>query len=145
MLERLHDHIVNELGHSSRTDTIFIIVAVVFNLIVLGINSAAAGTASSYRDPYGGPYNLAADVVLAVFILMTLLVNAIAIAGLYVGRKTRSKLLDGLMVMYADNQVDKYYDKSIVSNYGIRYILFAAVIILLALTAIVVPLVIRMI
>ena len=142
MLERLHEHIVDELGHSSRTDTIFVIVAIVFNLIVLGINSAVSSTASS-NGPYGS-YNLGADVVLGVFILMTFLVNAIAVAGLYVGRQTRGKLLAGLITMYVDNQVDKYYDKTLVSNYGIRYLLFGAVIILLALTAIVVPLVIRL-
>ena len=37
----------------------------------------------------------------------------------------------------------KYYDPSLMSNYGIRYQLFAAVIGMLALTAIVVPLIIR--
>lgn len=143
MLERLHEHIVDELGHSSRTDTIFVIVAIVFNLIVLGINSAVSSTASSNRT-YGGTYSLGSDVVLGVFILMTLLVNAIAVAGLYVGSQTRGKLLAGLITMYVDNQVDKYYDKSLVSNYGIRYLLFGAVIFLLGLTAIVVPLVIRL-
>ncbi len=145
MLQQLHDHIVAELGHSSRTDTIFIVVAVVFNLIVLGINSAVSGVAAANRDTYPGGYNLGADVVLGIFIMMTLLVNVIAIAGLYVGRRTRSKLLSGLVEMYADNQVDKYYDRSLLSNYGIRYLLFGGVIILLAFTAIVVPLVIRLI
>jgi hypothetical protein len=145
MLEKLHDHIVSELGQSSRTDTIFIVVAIVFNLIVLGVNSAASSSASSYRDPYGGTYNLAADVVLGVFIVMTLLVNAIAIAGLYVGRDTRGKLQDGLVAMYADSKIDKYYDKSLVSNYGTRYVLFGAAIILLAVTAIAVPLIIRLV
>jgi hypothetical protein len=142
MLERLHEHIVNELGQSSRTDTIFVVVAILFNLIVLGINSASAGSAAASRS-YGS-YSLAADVVLAVFILMTLLVNAIAIASLSVGRQTRGKLLAGLITMYADNQVDKYYDRSLISNYGTRYKLFGAVIILLALTAIMVPLIVRL-
>jgi hypothetical protein len=133
MLERIHEHIVSELGHSSRTDTMFIVVAVVFNLIVLAVNSAA----SSSRNDLGE------DIILGVFIVMTLLVNGIALSGLYVGRKTRGKLLGGLISMYVDNQVDKYYDKSLVSNYGTRYLLFGAVICILALTAIVVPLIIR--
>jgi hypothetical protein len=141
----LHDHIVEELGHSSRTDTIFIVVAVVFNLIVLGVNSAAASAASTNRDAYRASYDLAADIVLAIFIMMTIMVNAIAISGLYVGRRTRIKLLDGLIAMYSDNQVAQYYDSTLVSNYGTRYILFGAVIILLALTAIIVPLVIRLV
>jgi hypothetical protein len=143
MLERLHEHIVNELGQSSRTDTIFIVVAVVFNLIALGINAGAAGSARASRS-YGS-YSLAADIILAVFVLMTLLVNAIAIGGLLVGRQTRGKLLSGLIAMYSDNQVVQYYDRSLVSNYGTRYLLFGAVIVILALTAIVVPLVVRMV
>ncbi len=142
MLERLHDHIVEELGHSSRTDTIFIIVAVVFNLIVLGINSGAAAGASSAQRNSGNSF--AADLVLGIFVIMTLLVNAVAIAGLAVGRRTRTRLFDGLIAMYADNHVDQYYDRSLVSNYGTRYKLFAVVIILLGFTAIVVPLVIRL-
>ena len=46
MLEKIHDHIVSELGQSSRTDTIFVVTTIVFNLIVLGINSGVAGAAS---------------------------------------------------------------------------------------------------
>ena len=141
MLERLHEHITSELGQSSRTDTIFIVVAVIFNLIALGINSAASSVAIANRDSNAS--NRAADVVLAVFIVMTLLVNGIALAGLYVGRQTRGKLLSGLVAMYTDNQVDKYYDKSLISGYGTRYLLFGGVIIVLAVTAIVIPLVIR--
>jgi len=137
MLVKLHEHIVNELGASSRTDTIFIVVAILFNLIVLGINSAASGAASNDEV-------LAADVVLGVFILMTVLVNAIAIVALYVGRQTRSKLLAGLLAMYADNDIDKYYDQSLISNYGTRYVLFGGVILLLGFTAITVPLIIRL-
>jgi len=143
MLEKLHDHLVEELGHSSRTDTIFIVVAVGFNMIALCINSAASVAALQNREQ--GSYNRAADIVLAIFIVMTILVNGIAVVGLFVGRQTRKKLLDGMIAMYSDHQVEKYYARSLVSNYGIRYILFAAAIILLALTAIFVPLVIRLI
>ncbi|MFZ3079277.1 MAG: hypothetical protein WA109_06290 [Bellilinea sp.] len=42
-----------------------------------------------------------------------------------------------------DNQVDKYYDQSLVLNYGRRYVLFGAIILVLALTALVVPLTLR--
>lgn len=142
MLERIHEHIVSELGHSSRTDTIFVVVAILFDLIVLGINSATSSAAVNNRN--AGSATSAADVVLVVFILMTLFVNAIALVGLYVGRQTRSKLLTGLVTMYVDNQVDQYYDRSLLSSYGARYLLFGAVIIVLALTSIIVPLVIRL-
>jgi len=45
--------------------------------------------------------------------------------------------------MYRDNQVDQYYDASLLSNYARRYGLFTGVILCLALTAIVIPLIIR--
>ena len=31
--------------------------------------------------------------------------------------------------MYRDNEVDRYYDPSLVSNYGVRYLLFGSVIV----------------
>jgi hypothetical protein len=137
MLTQVHDHIVSELGQSSRTDTIFVITAIVFNLVVLGINSAVAGSASGLRD------TTAPDLILTVFVVMTLLVNIIAVSALYVGRRTRRRLLEGLISMYSDNDVDKYYNPSLLSDYGSRYLLFTGVIILLGLTSIVVPLIVR--
>jgi hypothetical protein len=139
MLEQVHQHIVSELRQSARTDTIFVITAVVFNLIVLGINSAVAGEAAS---PQGEASN---DLILAVFIAMSLLVNGIAITALYFGRGTRDKLLGGLLAMYRDSDVDQYYDASLLANYGKRYLLFIGVIVCLAITGIAVPLIIRIV
>jgi hypothetical protein len=137
VLEQVHNHIVSELGHGSRTDTIFVVTAVVFNLIVLGINSgvsiAATEEGTSTTD----------DLILAVFIAMTLLLNIISVAALVLGRRTRRLLLQGLVAMYHDHEVEKYYNPSLLSSYGTRYLLFAGVIVTLALTAIVVPLIIR--
>lgn len=137
MLNELHNHIVNELGQSSRTDTIFVVTAVVFNLIVLGVNSGVATGATETDAP------AAADLVLAAFMVMTILLNVIAVSALFLGRRTRSLLLNGLVGMYHDNDVEKYYDPLLVSNYGTRYVLFAGVILTLAVTAVIVPLIIR--
>ena len=139
MLEQVHQHIVSELQQSSRTDTIFVVTAVVFNLIVLGINSAVADTAASN----GG--DAASDIILGVFIAMSLLVNSIAVTALLFGKGTRDKLLNGLLAMYRDNSVDQYYDASLLINYGRRYLLFIGVILCLAITGIVVPLIIRVV
>jgi len=138
MIEKVHQHIIDELQQSSRTDTIFVITAVVFNLIVLAINSAVAGNAVSEHAKASD------DFILSVFILMTLVVNIIAIRALSTGKNTRGKLLQGLISMYKDNNVDKYYDISLLSNYDKRYFSFTVVILSIAATAIVVPLVIRM-
>jgi hypothetical protein len=136
MLEKLHDQITTELGQSSRTDTIFVVTAIVFNLIVLGINSSMADNASWNGD-------LMDNLILYVFIIVTLLINAAALTALLIGRRTRNRLLDGMIRMYKDNQVDQYYPEELMNAYGTRYLLFAGVILLLGITAIVVPLIIR--
>lgn len=138
MLEKVHHHIVSELGQGARTDTIFVVTAVLFNLIVLGVNSAIAGEAASEEAD-----TATLDVVLTIFIIMVILVNSIAITALFVGRQTRGKLLDGLLKMYKDQEVNQYYDSSLLTNYNKRYWLFTGVIICLGVTAVLVPLVIR--
>ncbi|HAL47800.1 MAG: hypothetical protein CL694_07610 [Chloroflexi bacterium] len=137
MLEQVHNHIVDELGQSSRTDTIFVVTAIVFNLIALGANSIVS-VAATEEDG-----TATHDIILAVFIVTPVLLNVIAVAALVLGRRTRTMLLGGLVAMYRDNEVDKYYDPSLVSNYGTRYLLFSGVIVTLAITTIVVPLIIR--
>ena len=137
MLGQVHDHIVRELGESSRTDTIFVLTAIVFNLIVLAINFGVASEAAVEGE--AATY----DIILTVFMVMTALLNVMAIAALVLGRRTRRLLLGGLVAMYRDNDVDKYYEPTLMSNYGVRYLLFAGVVATLAVTAIVVPMIIR--
>jgi hypothetical protein len=139
MLKQVHEHIVSELHQNARTDTIFVVTAIIFNLIVLAINSSVAGEASSARADSSN------DLILIVFIIMSLMVNGIAVIALNTGRQSRETLLRGLLSMYADNDVAKYYDASLMSGYKKRYLLFIGVILCLALTSIVVPLIIRMV
>ena len=138
MLGQVHDHIVRELSESSRTDTIFVLTAIIFNLIVLGINSGVS-TAATEEEGAAVTY----DLLLAVFIAMTVLLNIVAVTALIMGRRNRLILISGLVSMYRDNEVDKYYDPSLVSNYGVHYLLFAGVIATLAITSIIAPLIIR--
>ena len=138
MLEKIHDHLVNELGQSTRTDTIFVVSAIVFNLVILGVNT---GMASSGRPGYRDP---ADDLILGVFIVVTLAINALALTAILLGRRTRSQLLQGLIDMYDDTDVAKYYNQDLLANYGTRYLLFAGVIALLGITAIVIPLITRL-
>ncbi len=138
MLEKIHQHIVSELNQGARTDTIFVITAIVFNLIVLGVNSAVAGEGANQDT-----YSAVNDVVMVVFVILLVFVNSISITALTVGKQTRHKLLNGLLAMYKDNDVEKYYDSSLLMNYDKRYTLFTGVILCLAVTAVVVPLIVR--
>ena len=137
MLKQVHDHISSELQQNARTDTIFVVTAIVFNLIVMGINSGVAGEAASTNA------NSSNDLILIIFIIMSLLINSIAVTALNFGKKNREKLIRGLLDMYQDNDVAKYYNESLMTGYGKRYLLFTGVIISLALTGIIVPLIIR--
>jgi hypothetical protein len=137
MLQQVHEHIVSELQQNARTDTIFVVTAIVFNLLVLGINSAIAAEGSQ------GGSRTTEDLVLAVLIVMSLLVNAIAVIALNQGKRSRETLLRGLLAMYRDNDVAQYYDASLMAGYGKRYLLFTAVIVCLAATGIAVPLIVR--
>jgi hypothetical protein len=140
MLNQVHGHITNELQQGARTDTVFVVTAILFNLLVLGINSAVA---SAGADPYRDPTSIANDLVMGILIALVILVNAIAIVGLLTGRQTRNKLLGGLLAMYRDNGVNQYYDATLLTNYNRRYLLFSGVILCLAVTAIVVPVIVR--
>lgn len=133
MLKRIHEHIIGELNQGARTDTIFVITGIVFNLIILAVNSAIAS-----EDE-----NNSQVILMIIFSTLIFIFNFIAINGLLVGRNTRNRLLSGLIQMYKDNDVDRYYDPVLLSNYNKRYILFTSVIVCLGLTALIVPPIIK--
>ncbi|HLT46270.1 MAG TPA: hypothetical protein VK002_03505 [Rubricoccaceae bacterium] len=142
MLPHVHEHIVQELRQSARTDTVFVVVAVAFNLIALGINW---GTAQTY-DPGPGLERarpLANDLILVVLLLSTVLITGVALRALRAGMDTRQRLTEGLVRMYEDEGVARYYDPVLAANYAARYRLFAVVVGLLGALAVVVPLIER--
>ena len=144
MIERVHQHLLAEIEHGNRTDTIVVVVAVLFNVMALCSNSTVAAIFWTTGLSGGDVSNVGIDLYLAVFVLLILGINAIALAGLLIGRQVRQKLLAGLVAMYADNQVDKYYDKSLLSSYRNRYLVFGGVMIVFAVTSIALPLVLRL-
>jgi hypothetical protein len=137
MLEKLHDHIVDELQQNARTDTVFVVAAVLFNLVVLGINW---GVASSGHDGDRG----AGDVIFALLVVATVAINGFCQRALAAGRATRLKLVRGLLDMYRDNDVARYYDETLVAAYAARYTMFMAVTGVLGSLAIVVPFIARL-
>jgi len=132
MLEKVYDHIIMDIKQNTRTDTIFIIVAMVLNFISLGIGSGIASD--------DGP---ASDWTLVTLIVLVVVVNLVVIFGLLKGKDTRSKLIDGLLKMYKDQGVDQYYDSSIIGNYDTRYLLFILAVVTTGMTAIVIPLILK--
>ncbi len=134
MIEHVHNHITSELNQNTRTDTIFILTAIVLNLITLAVNS---GMVKDSRT------NTSTLIVMFVFVGLIVLVNLVVVIGLMKGKQTREKLLSGLLMMYKDKEVDKYYDVSLLSNYNLRYNLFIMVVVFTGIIATVVPFILR--
>ena len=111
--------------------------AVIFNLVVLGINW---GVAEPDRNQV---HQASDDIILSMLIAATVLINLFVVRALLTGRETRQKFLHGLVTMYKDNNVEEYYDDSLLSTYGFRDKLFVAVVLILAVIAIFVPLMMR--
>ena len=133
MIERVHEHIIGELGTNTRTDTIFIITAIILNLVTLGINS---GLASSRGDT-------TQTIIMFTFVALIIVVNFVAEIGLIRGRQMRKKLLNGLLKMYKDQGVEGYYDPSLMGDYTLRYNLFMLTVLFTGLIAIIIPFIIR--
>ena len=134
MIEHVHTHITNELQQNTRSDTIFILSAILLNLITLAVNS---GMVEKSRT------DTSMLIVMFLFVILIVLVNLVVIVGLQKGKQTRIKLVSGLMKMYKDKEVDKYYDESLLGNYNTRYNLFIMVVVFTGIIAIVVPFVMR--
>jgi hypothetical protein len=133
MIERVHEHIISELGANTRTDTIFVLTAIILNLVTLGINSGIASSEATATN----------TIVMFTFVALILVINFVAEIGLIRGRLMRKKLLDGLLKMYKDQGVEGYYDPSLLSDYRTRYNLFMLTVLFTGLVAIVIPFVIR--
>ena len=133
MIERVHEHILNELNTNTRTDTIFVLTAIVLNLLALGINSGIAGARSS------GGVETTTTIIMFTFVALVLVVNFVVEVGLIRGRQMRGKLLNGLLKMYKDQGVEGYYDPSLLSNYNTRYNLFMLVVLFTGIVALIVP------
>jgi len=132
MLEKVYDHIIMDIKQNTRTDTIFIIVALVLNFISLAVNASVAsddGAASTWT--------------MVTLIALVIVVNLVVIFGLLRGKDTRNKLISGLLKMYKDQNVDQYYDASIISNYDTRYLLFILAVVTTGATAITIPLLLK--
>ena len=134
MVEHVHTHITSELQQNTKTDTIFILSAIMLNLITLAINSGMAERSRTHNATFA---------VMFIFVFLLIIVNIVVIFGLLKGRQTRTKLVKGLISMYKDMNVAKYYDETLLNNYNVRYNLFIMVVASTGIIAGVVPFILR--
>jgi hypothetical protein len=131
MIEKVHDHIINELDTNTRTDLIFVLTGIILNLVILGANSGIAAAASRG--------NAAPTIIMFVLVALLLVINLIVELGLIKGRQTRTVLLNGLIKMYKDQNVEGYYDPSLLGAYHTRYTLFMLAVLMTGLVALIIP------
>ena len=134
MIEHVHNHIIKELEQNTKTDIIFILTAIILNLVTLAVNSGLVEKSRTESSTLA---------VMFVFVFLIVLVNLVVIIGLIKGRQTRMKLVNGLITMYKDQNVAKYYDESLLSNYNVRYNLFILVVVCTGVIATIVPFILR--
>lgn len=134
MLEHVHNHITSELQQNTRTDIIFILTSIALNLITLAVNSGMSTESRTDNSML---------IVMFAFVCLIVLVNVVVVIGLIKGKETRSKLLNGLITMYQDQNVSKYYDQSLLGNYNTRYNLFIMVVLFTGIIGAVVPFILR--
>ena len=84
MIERVHEHIIAELQQNSRTDTIFVLTAIILNLLALGIN---AGVVSG-RDNDATMW-----IIFFTFVCLVIVVNIVAEIGLIKGQADKSSVI----------------------------------------------------
>ena len=128
MLDKVHAHILDELRINARTDTIFIIYAILINFITLSINSAISSSGSFDNI-----------LIMLCFVLLTVVICLVSEIGLIRGQQASAKLITGLIKMYQDNGVEKYYDATLLNHYKLKYNLFMLVILVTGIIAIIVP------
>ena len=88
MLDKIHAHILDELKINARTDTIFIISAMLINFLTLAINSMISDS---------GKDNI---IIMFCFVVLTTVVCVVSEIGLLRGRQASAKLINGLIEMY---------------------------------------------
>lgn len=133
MIERVHEHILDELKTNTRTDTIFIITAIILNIVAASINATIAEGS-----------DLSDTLIFVIFIVLVLVINTAVFFGLNRGKQTRQKLLDGLIRLYKDQEVSGYYDSSILSTYNFRYILFTIVVLTTGIAALAISIILKL-
>lgn len=132
LIERLHEHIIQELQQNARSEQVFVVMAIALNLLAAGVNSVLASVPDK-------PVTMA---VLVITMALVATINFVAFQGLQKGRIAKTKLLQGLVKMYEENQVAQYYDQSLLQIYHARYASYLVGVIATGAASFIIPIVV---
>jgi hypothetical protein len=149
MKDRLHGEISTELDQTTKTDKTTVVVAIILDLVFLLANMAFASgvwsTNYDYRDPMivvtSTKFNPSMFGAFLILIVVTIAFNVLVVRALAKGVDRRARLTEGLVKMYQEEGLDKYYDPTIIEGYKSRYSLYKNIVIILGFVALAIPLV----
>ena len=124
MIEAIHRHLLAELDRAGRSDTIFILSGVSFNLLVLFVNWVqAADIALSSRGPSAANY-----LIFLIFMAGALLVTGACLLTLTNSKRMCSEIRSSLSKIYQDSDVAKYLPTGL-SDLGTRRVALSLIIV----------------
>ena len=158
MKEQLHQDITAELNQTTRTDTTTVIVGIILNLIFLLVNSIIAGAVWTeehiYNDVIKDDIITRTDVtvttefglgMLLIFVILVaaiVAINFFIIRALSTGKDRRKILTESLQKIYKEENLEKYYDSSIIGGYEARYSLYTKIVGTLGALTVLIPIVV---
>jgi hypothetical protein len=149
MKDRLHGEISAELEQTTKTDKTTVVVALVLNVIFLLANMAFASGAWSTNYDYRNDgsfttstaFNFSLFAAFMILLVVTIVFNFLVVRALSKGVERRAKLTEGLVKMYQEEGLDKYYDPAIIQGYQSRYGLYKNIVLIMGVLAVAIPLV----
>ena len=147
MKERIHEQISHELKQATRQDTAIAVIAILVLVFLFTISMVfAQGSTDTISGLLGlsqtTTISVASIIVMFVSIVATIAVICYSVCTLLKNKKQRAELNQGLVKLYKDSGIAKYYDGTIFKGYETRYNLFAAILIAVGAVSVIAPLVI---
>ena len=135
MIEGIHKHLLSELDRAGRTDTVFVLAGVCFNLLILFVNWVQASriTSTYQNNDQDAPF------IFALFLLGTVVVSSACLLTLANSRKICVKLHESLMKIYEKTEVAEFMPTDIGKLGNKRFILSFLVVGGTGLLAVLVP------
>ena len=132
MIEAVQKHLISEIDRSARSDTVFVISGVAFNLLVLFVNWINASNVSKGQ---------AGLLIFSLFMVGSIVVSCACLLALRNSRTVCIRCHDALQAIYIDTDVAKYMPKGMENLGERRYLLSFVVVSGAAVLAVFVPLI----
>lgn len=129
MKEKVHEHLLAELALASRSNTTFVISAVLFNIFVLVFSSAIAAI--------NNPFSI---TIFGLLVVSSGIMTTTALKALDKGKQSCDLYHESLLKLYRDSHVSEYWPEAIDGNIEERGNLHERVVVVIGTIAIVIPL-----